>query len=243
MHAVLAVIAALVRRATTREGGQVISPMVSGGLRACAEQIVEASAYGHVRGRDGNRSPDAAPQGLYLAADIDAEGRRDRWVAISATTDEQWSALTDALGGPGWAADPQLRTAAGRRLAADLLDEHLGAWCAGRHAQAIADLLLAHGVPSAVALMPHEATAVEQFAARGFFATVRHPLLGDIVVSGYPATSEIVGPWSHRPAPILGEHNGEVLRDVAGLTTAELERLAAAGIVGGTPAGLSNFTA
>lgn len=217
--------------------------MIGGALRVCAEQLIEASAYGHLPTRSGNRSPAAAPQGLYLAADRDGDGRRDRWVAISVTDDAQWLALRRALGDPAWAADPALATGEGRRHAHDAIDARLDEWCAGRSSAEAVRVLVDHGVPAAVALLPHEAAEVDQLRARGFFETVQHPLLGDVVLSGYPVRSARFGPWSQAPAPMLGQHNHEVLVEVAGCSEDEVVALEEAGVVGGEPATVGGFTA
>ena len=44
--------------------------MVDAALSVAAEQVVEHSAYGALLERDGNRGPTAAPQNLYLTADM-----------------------------------------------------------------------------------------------------------------------------------------------------------------------------
>ena len=65
MHAVFATLVALFERDALGRGVQIECTMVEGALNAAAEQVIEASAYGNVLSRDGNRSPWAAPQGLY----------------------------------------------------------------------------------------------------------------------------------------------------------------------------------
>ena len=62
-----------------------------------AEQVLEWSAYGNLITREGNRSPLAAPQGLYPCAG--GEPGMERWLAISVASDDQWRALGKALGG------------------------------------------------------------------------------------------------------------------------------------------------
>ena len=44
--------------------------------------------------------------------------------------------------------------------------------------------------------------------------------------------------WLRGPAPRLGEHNIEVLRDVAGLTDEEIEVLLDADLIGSVPTGV-----
>ena len=124
MHAVVGALVALERRDRSGVGSLVESTMFEAALNISAELIVEWTKYGNASTREGSRSPWAAPQGVY------ATDTRERWLVLSVATDEQWSALVDALGRPDWATDPALRTHEGRRAAHDLLDEKLGAWAA-----------------------------------------------------------------------------------------------------------------
>ena len=102
MHAAFATIVALAAREQSGRGHHLEVTMVEGALNASAEQVIEYTAHGVVLERDGNRSPGAAPQGLYPAAGD------DNWLAISVETDAQWEALVHALGSPTWATDPAL---------------------------------------------------------------------------------------------------------------------------------------
>ena len=139
LHALFGLLVALEHRARTGEGGLVEAAMVDAGLNVTAEQVIEASAYGALLARDGNRGPTAAPQNLYQAAGPDESGRDDSWIALAVATDEQWQALRRALGAPEWAADPALATAAGRRQAHDRIDTFLQEWCRARTADEIVE--------------------------------------------------------------------------------------------------------
>ena len=119
----------LARRDRTRSGCLVEVPMFDAALAVAAEPVLEWTAYGNRLGRDGNRSPRAAPQGLYACRG------HERWLALSVLDDGQWAALVDVLGRPAWADDPALAVAAGRRDRHDELDRGLAQWAAG-HAQA-----------------------------------------------------------------------------------------------------------
>jgi crotonobetainyl-CoA:carnitine CoA-transferase CaiB-like acyl-CoA transferase len=44
--------------------------------------------------------------------------------------------------------------------------------------------------------------------------------------------------WLHRTPPTLGQHTGEVLTQLCGLTEADLDRLAGDGVIGTRPKGL-----
>ena len=126
MHGAFALMVALAEREATGEGLLVEAPLVESALQLSAEQVVEYSATGTLLERAGNHSPGVAPQGVYRC-----DGN-EQWLAVSIATDEQWSALVDALGSPAWAADPALTSYAGRAAARDRIDAELGAWAAAR---------------------------------------------------------------------------------------------------------------
>lgn len=246
MHAVIALMLGLEHRRRTGAGMQIESIMLGGALNVAAEQVTEFSAYGQLLTRDGNRSPWAAPQGVYLAADRAQDGApgdrapgdrdRDTWVTISIESDEQWSRLVSALGSPDWAARDELATAPGRRVAHDELDERLSAWCAQHTADDIVGRLWPAGVPAARVLFAHEQSGLAQFVHRGFIETLEHPVTGTARHIGFPARFGNGPLRVHRqPSPTLGQHNADVLRDLLGVTEEEYEKLLAAGVIGTKP--------
>ena len=99
-HATVALLLALEHRRRTGKGMFLECPMVGSSLNLAGEQIVEHSAYGRLLGRLGNRDAVCVPQGVYLTDDVDADGSRDRWVAISVADDEQWRALCRIVDAP-----------------------------------------------------------------------------------------------------------------------------------------------
>ncbi len=236
VHAINGLLLALEHRRRTGEGGLVEAAMVDAALSISAEQIVEYSAYGALLERAGNRGPTAAPQNLYRTADVDEFGRLDSWVAIAVATDNQWERLRESLGSPSWATDPKLSTEAGRRVEQDLIDERLAAWCEHRSGDDIVASLWNAGVPVAKVMQPHRQTELDQLAFRGFFEYVNHPVGGPARLSTVPMRSSGGPERIHtRPAPLLGQHNHEVLAEL-GLTAAEIAELEADGIIGQAPA-------
>jgi crotonobetainyl-CoA:carnitine CoA-transferase CaiB-like acyl-CoA transferase len=232
LHALFGVQLALAHRDRTGEGGLVEVAMVDAALNVAAEQVIEQTAYGALLERAGNRGPCAAPQGLYQTADVDERGRDDCWVAIAVADDDHWAALRGALGDPGWAADPEMATAAGRRRLHDRIDEELGAWCRARSGDEIVDRLWSAGVPVGKVLQPHHQTELAQLASRQFFEQVDHPVAGSSRYSTLPMRLSR-GPqrFHTRHAPLLGEHTVELLGEL-GLSTAEIDDLSADHIIG-----------
>jgi crotonobetainyl-CoA:carnitine CoA-transferase CaiB-like acyl-CoA transferase len=236
VHALNALLLALEHRRRTGQGVHIEAAMVDAALNVAAEQVIEHSAYGALLQRDGNRGPTAAPQNLYRTNEVDEFGRRDCWVAVAVATDQQWAGLRDALGRPDWATDPALATAVGRRRYHDLIDDHLNAWCERRSGNDIVEAMWSHGVPVAKVMQPHRQSELAQLAARGFFEEVEHPVNARTPHSTVPFTSSRGPDRIHlRPAPLLGQHNNELLSEL-GLTDSEIAELEAKGVIGTAPA-------
>jgi crotonobetainyl-CoA:carnitine CoA-transferase CaiB-like acyl-CoA transferase len=237
VHALVGLLLALEHRRRSGQGVAVEAAMIDAAINITAEQVVEFSAYGSLLERAGNRGPTAAPQNLYLTADSDESGARDSWLAVAVETDDQWQAMTHALGRPDWAVQASLATASGRARNHDLIDEHLSAWCLLRPVDEIVDLLWPAGVPVAKVMQPHQQADLPQLEARGFFEVVNHPVSGPARHSTLPMRFSNRHERLHRRhAPMLGEHNAELL-GALGLTETEIADLEAGGVIGRTPAG------
>jgi len=234
VHALNALLLALEHRRRTGHGVHIEAAMVDAALNVAAEQVIEYSAYGAVLQRAGNRGPTAAPQNLYRTNEIDEFGRRDCWVAIAVATDEQWAGLCDALERPDWVTEFSIAEA--RRMQHDLIDEHLNAWCEGRSGDEIVEALWSRGVPVAKVMQPHRQSELSQLAARGFFEDVDHPVNIRTPHSTLPFTSSRGPEKIHlQPAPLLGQHNHEVLSEL-GLSDKDIDDLEAQGVIGSAPA-------
>ncbi|MFF5494404.1 CoA transferase [Streptomyces aquilus] len=167
-----------------------------------------------------NRSPDAVPHGVYPAAG------GDRWVAVSVTDDAQWQALAKLADLP--CADGDLRA---RRAREDDIDAALAAWTSGHDGHELAALLQGAGVAAAVVATGRDLVeADEQLAARGFYPLLDHPLTGPVRHEGIVARLTATPGELDRPAPLLGEHTHEVLRELLGLSDQQLAALAAEGV-------------
>ena len=236
VHALNALLLALEHRRRTGQGVHIEAAMVDAALNVAAEQVIEHSAYGALLQRAGNRGPTAAPQNLYRTNEVDEFGRRDCWVAVAVASDRQWAGLRDALGRPGWACDPALATSDGRRRHHDLIDGHLTAWCEWRSGDDIVEALWDQGVPVAKVMQPHRQSELPQLAVRGFFEEVDHPVNARTPHSTLPFTSSRGPDHVHvQPAPLLGQHNRELLSEL-GLSDKDIDELEANHVIGTAPA-------
>ncbi|HZT65108.1 MAG TPA: CoA transferase [Acidimicrobiales bacterium] len=232
VHAAFAILAALETRDRTGEGELVEAPLIEAALNVAAEQVVEFSAYGEVLQRRGNRSPFAAPQGLYPCAGEDA------WLALSVRDDIEWDGLRRAIGDPEWARDPELATHEGRARHHDRVDSELSAWSTSRRLSEAVDVLVAHGVPAGAVVDHRQVSTHPHLVGRGFFETSEHPVVGAQPMFGMPFRWSGINRWIRSPAPTLGQHNREVLGGLLGLSDEEIAALEADHVIGQRPLGV-----
>ena len=232
LHGATALMVALWERERTGEGVFLESTMVEAALNCAAEQIVEYTAYGNVMMRSGNRSPQAAPQGVYACPGF------EQWLAISVATDDQWDGLRRALGNPAWADDPQLSTHAGRQARHDAIDAALDAWAASCDLDEAVARLLAQGVPAARCWDPRIQSKHPQMVARGFYEDLVHPSIGVHPVPTLPFKYSGTDRWTTRAAPTLGQDTRDVFMRVLGKSAAECDQLEFDGVIGTRPKGV-----
>jgi crotonobetainyl-CoA:carnitine CoA-transferase CaiB-like acyl-CoA transferase len=117
-----------------------------------------------------------------------------------------------------------------------LAAEERAAWCAQRPADQAAKELLDAGIPAAAMVPAFMALDDPQLRARRYFEPVAHPLVGEHEYPGWPMRFS-AGPdrYWRDPAPLLGQHNDEVLQGELGLSADEMARLRAQDVIGDAP--------
>jgi crotonobetainyl-CoA:carnitine CoA-transferase CaiB-like acyl-CoA transferase len=166
-----------------------------------------------------------------LSAPYQAYSTKDGYITIAAFTDRLWQRTARALGAPQWLDDPRFRTPTDRIAHIDDLEAALEAVTATRTTAEWLAVLDEAGVPAGPVLRYDETLQDEQLEARAMIVEMDHPLMGRVRTLGQPAKFSASRPGAyHRPAPWLGQHTAQVLRDELGVTSAELAELMTAGV-------------
>ena len=229
MHAAAALLAALTARDATGHGQVVEVAQLEAVLQLSVAAVVDWTRSGIRPRRHGNRDPAVAPQGAYPCRGDDT------WVALS-VRDDDWHRFAALLGHADWADDPRWATSAGRATHHDELDRSITAWTRDRDADEVADALRRVGIPAARVVDPSRLDLEdEQLRTTGYFQRLSRRHVGELDYPTFPVRASYGPVEVHaRPAPTLGEHTAEVLREALGLDDAAIAELERARITGTT---------
>lgn len=219
------IMAALDRRRRTGRGEQIDISQIEAALTFLWPQLIDYQASGRIVTRAGNRSETAAPHAAYACAG------EDQWCAIAVESDQQWDALGRAVGDPEWARDERFSTVEGRIAAQEDLDPRLSHWTAERSPYEVMRILQEAGVPAGVAQRSSDLLHDPQLAHRGFHRYLDHPEMGNIPYTGHEFRVRGYDSGPLFPAPCLGQHNEQVMRDILGMADEEMTEVLAAGAV------------
>ena len=114
----------------------------------------------------------------------------------------------------------------------DDVDEGITTWTRGHEAHGLAGLLQSCGIPAAPSWGPRDLAADGMLRERGYLTPIGHAEVGEREVAGLPSRFSAMPELAYGPAPMLGEHNREVFRDLLGVPEEEYERLRADGVIG-----------
>jgi crotonobetainyl-CoA:carnitine CoA-transferase CaiB-like acyl-CoA transferase len=71
----------------------------------------------------------------------------------------------------------------------------------------------------------------EHIKARGYMESFDHPVAGEKLYPGVPFKLSETPGYIHRPAPCLGADTEHVLKDILGMSDAEIKALDEAGVL------------
>ena len=229
----MAILGALLHRDRTGQGQWIDGSQCESGIFLGGVPVLDHSANGRVWSRIGNRSPykPAAPHGAYRCAG------EDRWLAIACFEEAEWHALARVAGHGEWLDDPRFATLAARLANQDALDAAITAWTGTQQAPAAMLALQAAGVAAGVCQNAEDRCDHDpQLAALDWLTEIEGTRIGAWPVTELPATKLSATPGhagglTRRGAPCYGEDNVRLLGELCGYSQAEVEALAAEGVI------------
>ena len=227
LYGAFAVLAALEHRENTGKGQYIDLSEYEVVCSLIGPALMEAAARESGAAPGGNCPDDepAAPCGCYRCKG------RDQWCVLSVHDECEWKALCRVIG-PALAQDDRFSSPAKRKVHGQELDALIDAWTQGRSAQEAAQVLQQAGVPSGPVQNAKEVAEDPQHEARAFFVETTHPQEGPLFSDRTPLwqDQDVVPPW--KAAPLMGEDNFYVYRELLGMSEEEYRSYVKAGVIG-----------
>ena len=221
--AIYSIMAAEMQRRQTGEGQYMDISLVDAGL---AWTVWESGAYfssGEVPQATGTRHRRSTPYQAYRTS--------DGYVTVGAANDRLWIRLVnEVLGRPQWLEDPRFRTLPDRMANIDELEREIEAITMTRTTDEWIDSLEAAGVPGGPAYTYDETLQNEHVLARDMVVELEHPIIGPMKTIAPPTKFSTLDVGVRSPAPWLGQHTAEVLRE-AGLDDVAIKDLFTDGVL------------
>ncbi len=125
--------------------------------------------------------------------------------------EDQWERLVELMGNPEWSSMEVFATPQGRSENHDLVHGFIQEWLAEKSLLEIYHAMQKHRICAAPVMGPAEMAESEHLLAREFFVDVEHRGAGRLRHLAPPARTESGRQAVSRGAPMLGEHNDEIL--------------------------------
>ncbi len=222
---VLAILAALDYRRRKGKGQYIDISQYETGVHFIAPLILDYVANHRVATRMGNRHPCAAPHGAYRCLG------EDRWCAIAIFTDEEWKSFAGVIGNPAWTNNPKFASLQTRKENEDELDKLVEDWTINHSAEEVTTLMQDSGVAAGVLATGEDMMEYDpQLNHRHLFWELDHPEVGKHRVTR-PSFVLSKCPYEVQRAPLLGEHNERVLKDILNMPDEEIAELVMEGVI------------
>jgi crotonobetainyl-CoA:carnitine CoA-transferase CaiB-like acyl-CoA transferase len=208
VYSTIGILAALHQRESTGKGCYIDNALVDSTVGVLSNQALNYLVSGNIPKRLGNAHANIVPYQVFPVA--------DGHVIIATGNDTQYGKLCNILGAPELASDPSYKDNVGRLQHRDELVGKIAAITSTLKRDDLLDKLEAQGVPAGpinnleqvfndpqVIHRGMQLKLPSDAAKAGSIPGVRTP----VVIDGWKAASE-------RPAPLLGEHTAEILKEI-----------------------------
>jgi formyl-CoA transferase len=224
MHCVIGILAALLQRHASGGGQQVEVSMQDAVVNLIRVSLRDHQRLGAPMPRTGNQLGSGVPGTTYRCH----PGGPNDYVFIF-VQQQMWHPLLRALGRADLIGDARYETGEARWERRDEVNALVEAWTSTRSKHEVMTTLAGAGVPCGACLDTGEVLADPHLRARDMIVEVAHPGRGRYVTVGNPIKLSD-SPTAIGPAPLLGQHREEVLREL-GYDDAVIKTLIEQGVV------------
>jgi len=222
IYGALAVLAALRNCEKTGEGQYIDVAMMD-----CAISILDAFfAQSQFTGVEplgmGNRRANYAPVNAFKTADGS--------VYVASSLQKHWEALTKLMGREDLLSNPLYADSVTRKKNEDELEVLVEEWTQKMKSAELIELLEKSGIPCAPIQTINQVRSDPHVKARKTIMEFDYPGLGSYPIAALAPRFSTLNIQTTR-APLLGEHNNDVFKNILGCTAQELEQLKQKGTI------------
>ena len=225
MELAMVISAALSNRVITGQGQYIDFSMAEALTAAIPEALLDFQMNDRVKEPQGNSDDWLFPHGVYRCAG------NDRWIAIVINTHTEWLSLCNVINRTDLGDNPEFIHPAGRMNHQSQINDAITKWTETANDYDAMRILQDAGIPAGPSLDIARVFANQQLRQGGYFKNIES---SDGITREMPSLG-----WRFKEekepyltgAPVLGQHNDYVFRELLGLTETEIELLIAEKII------------
>lgn len=223
LYSAFATLGALYEKRASGIGQHVQASLLGTALSLFNPLLAEHAVRDIVRTPSGVRGQSTAPSSIFKTSDGN--------VLIHVVGNGLFKRIAHVLGVPAWADDPRYKNDELRGDASEEICDYVAKWCGERTTEQVLSEMNNAGVPCGPVLPIPEVLGHEQTQAMGFFKDFNVPnVTKGIPIADFPVSMSASDVGHKRRAPLIGEHNDEVLIEL-GYEREEIEKLRAAQVI------------
>jgi len=224
-QAVIGILAALYKRMETGRGQYYDGAMVDGLFTVLENAVARYTINGDIPGPLGGAHPSIVPfQGFRTI---------DSWIIAAIGTDALWAKFCTVIDREDLTDDPKFKTNPLRTENKKELIAILDVEMAKKTTKEWVDIFQGAGLPYSPINNMKEICEDPHIEYRKMLVEIDQPGIGKMTIAGSPIRLSETPGEVYAPAPLLGQHSDEVLREILGYSPEEIESLNKEGVIKG----------
>lgn len=225
-QAVIGILAALMHREKTGRGQHYDGSMVDGLFAVLENAVVRYTTGGEIPAPLGCRHPTITPFQDFKT--------KDNAIVIAIGNDALWKKFCAAIGREDLAQDVRYKTNNLRTQHVGELIPIIGDVLASKTTREWSGIFASAGLPCSPINNIRDICEDSHIRHRQMLVEIDQPVAGKMTIAGSPIRLSETPGEVYAPAPLLGQHSEEVLKNILGYSSDEIDRLRQEGVI--TPA-------